>query len=251
VDPLETGGDMQQPSTLGERIRVVRQHYRETQEEFGQKIGISGNRVSELENGKGGTGAGVVQALCSAFSVSHQWLLSGMGEMLDQAEKPGNENNLSRRLLMLEEQVGRIIGTVDDEGIKNEAVVQVPLYASAVPAGLPATAADEVESWLDFPRSWTRGKKDIYALRVSGDSMMDIGIMPGDTLLVEARETARDGQVVIASLNSEVTVKTLCISEGGAVALAPENRKYHPIPVPPDSDFRIMGVVLAAVRQYR
>ncbi|ABB23881.1 helix-turn-helix domain-containing protein [Pelodictyon luteolum] len=245
---------MHQPSALGERIRAVRRHYRETQEEFGEKIGISGNRVSELENGKGGTGAGVVQALCAAFSVRHQWVLSGKGEMLEKAEKSRDENDLSHRLLLLEERVGRIMGTATtdrEETGEDEAVVQVPLYSSAVPAGMPAAAADEVECSVDFPRSWTKGKKNIYALTVSGDSMMDIGIMPGDTLLVEARETARDGQVVIASLNSEVTVKTLCISAGGAVALAPENRKYHPIPVPPDSDFRIMGVVLAAVRQYR
>lgn len=243
---------MQNPSTLGERIRAVRRHHDLNQEQFGEKVGLSGNRVSELENDKGGTNAAVIESICRTFGVRHEWMLSGKGAMLESGNSDGAESGLSRRLLMLEEQVGRILGSVVS-GMEGEAgpTVSVPLYQSAVPAGMPASAAEEVDTWLDFPQAWTKGKKNIYALTVSGDSMMDIGIMPGDTLLVEARETARDGQVVIASLNGEVTVKTLCISSAGTVSLAPENRKYHPIPVPPESDFRIMGVVMAAVRQYQ
>jgi len=87
-------------------------------------------------------------------------------------------------------------------------------------------------------------------LKVNGDSMIEIGIMQGDILLVESRETARDSQVVVASINGEVTVKTLCISNGGTISLLPENHRYRPIAVTPEMDFRIQGVVLAAVRQY-
>ncbi|TCD48323.1 XRE family transcriptional regulator [Chlorobium sp. N1] len=242
---------MNHPANLGERIRAVRRHCGLRQDQFGEKIGISGNRVSELENGKGGTSAAVIEAICRTGRVRHQWLLTGKGGMLEETARNHGEETLSHRLLMLEQQVGRMIGAVDSAVRDELPTVKVPLYSSAVPAGMPAAAAEDVDSWLDFPQSWTRGKKNIYALTVSGDSMMEIGIMAGDTLLVEARETARDGQVVIASLNGEVTVKTLCISAGGVVSLAPENRKYHPIPVPPDSDFRIMGVVVAAVRQYQ
>ncbi|MDT9547164.1 MAG: helix-turn-helix domain-containing protein [Chlorobium sp.] len=237
-------------STIGMRIRTVRRHYGLRQEEFGKKIGISGNRISEIENNKGGTNASVLEELCRSFPVNHEWLLTGVGSMHKIDEKNDNQNELSKRLTMLESAIGRIIGT--QGGDEHESpLVSVPLFSSAVPAGMPAVAAEEVENYMDFPRSWTGGRKNVYALKVSGDSMMDIGIMPGDTLLVESRETARDGQVVIASLNSEVTVKTLCISDGGNVSLAPENRKYRPIPVTPESDFRIMGVVVAALRQYR
>ncbi|MWV54502.1 helix-turn-helix domain-containing protein [Chlorobium phaeovibrioides] len=237
-------------STLGMRIRRVRRHYGLRQEEFGKKIGISGNRVSEIENNKGGTSASVLEELCRSFPVSHEWLLTGNGSMLRNKETGEESKGISERLTLLESRIGRIINVHENDD-REPSLISVPLYSSAVPAGMPAVAAEEVETYLDFPRSWTGGRKNVYALKVSGDSMMDIGIMPGDTLLVESRETARDGQVVIASLNSEVTVKTLCISDGGHVSLAPENRKYRPIPVTPESDFRIMGVVLAALRQYR
>ena len=80
--------------------------------------------------------------------------------------------------------------------------------------------------------------------------MTGIGIMPGDTLVVEAKQTAKERQVVIASINGEMTVKTLSIEKGGAVTLLPENPAYHPIPVTADSDFRIHGVVVAALRSY-
>jgi len=237
-------------STLGMRIRTVRRHYGLRQEEFGKKIGISGNRVSEIENNKGGTSASVLEELCRGFPVSHEWLLTGNGSMLRNKETGEESKGISERLTLLESRIGRIINVHENDD-REPSLISVPLYSSAVPAGMPAVAAEEVETYQDFPRSWTGGRKNVYALKVSGDSMMDIGIMPGDTLLVESRETARDGQVVIASLNSEVTVKTLCISDGGHVSLAPENRKYRPIPVTPESDFRIMGVVLAALRQYR
>ncbi|KAA6232596.1 helix-turn-helix domain-containing protein [Chlorobium phaeovibrioides] len=236
-------------STLGMRIRRVRRHYGLRQEEFGKKIGISGNRVSEIENNKGGTSASVLEELCRSFPVSHEWLLTGNGSMLRNKETGEESKGISERLTLLESRIGWIINVHENDD-REPSLISVPLYSSAVPAGMPAVAAEEVETYLDFPRSWTGGRKNVYALKVSGDSMMDIGIMPGDTLLVESRETARDGQVVIASLNSEVTVKTLCISDGGHVSLAPENRKYRPIPVTPESDFRIMGVVLAALRQY-
>ena len=242
---------METVSSLGERIKAVRDHFELRQDEFGAKTGISGNRVSEIEHDKGGTNAVVLISICREFPVNPEWLLSGSGKMLKtEKESSKSEADIDLRLRRLEKNMQRFMPG-DKEMAKNNAVARIPLYSSSVPAGIPDTATSEVEEYLDMPASWTQGKKNIYALKVTGDSMVDIGIMPEDILLVEARETAKDGQVVIASINGEVTIKRLCISPGGTVSLAPENNRYRPIAITPDMDFRIQGTVLAAVRHYR
>jgi len=236
--------------SLGRRIRAVRSHAGLRQDEFGAKIGISANRLSEIEHDKGGTNAVVLIAICKIFPVNPEWLLAGSGEMLKSTEPSvERKDDISDRLHTLERQMERFGGGGRGR-TPLENLLRIPLYSSAVPAGMPDPATGDVEEYLDMPASWTRGKKNIYALKVNGDSMIDIGIMPGDTLLVEAGDNARDGQVVIASINAEVTVKTLCISPGGTVSLAPENRRYRPIAITPEMDFRIMGIVLAALRHY-
>jgi len=150
--------------TLGRRIRSVRRHFGLRQEEFGTKIGISGNRVSEIENNKGGTSASVLEELCRGFPVSHEWLLTGKGSML---KTENTRNDITERLNILESAIGRIINAQESTE-DGKPLVSVPLYGSAVPAGMPAMAAEEVESYLDFPQSWTGGRKNAYALESFG-----------------------------------------------------------------------------------
>ncbi|NTV98355.1 MAG: helix-turn-helix domain-containing protein [Chlorobiaceae bacterium] len=239
---------MENVHSLGHRIKTVRKYYKLRQEEFGAKIGISANRVSEIEHDKGGTNAAVLMAMCREFPLEPQWLFSGKGKMFkggDDVSESGKE--IGSRLAALERQIARI-GLKESAGTGN--LLKIPLYGYAVPAGIPDPATEEIEEYLDIPASWTNNRKNVFALKVNGDSMTGIGIMKGDILIVEAREKARDGQVVIASVNGEVTVKTLCVSNGGVISLAPENSRYRPIVITPDMDFRIQGIVLAAVRHY-
>ncbi|NTW83567.1 MAG: helix-turn-helix domain-containing protein [Chlorobiaceae bacterium] len=239
---------MENVHSLGQRFKTVRKHYRLRQDEFGAKIGISANRVSEIEHGKGGTSAAVLMSICREFPLDPQWLFSGKGEMLKKpADESRPEKDVSSRLEALEKQFA-LVRLNENDGPQR--ITKVPLYGYAVPAGIPDPATDEIEEFLDIPASWTHNRKNVYALKVNGDSMTGIGIMKGDILLVEARDRARDGQVVIASVNGEVTVKTLCVSNGGVVSLTPENSRYRPIVITPDMDFRIQGIVLAAVRHY-
>ncbi|MCF8382440.1 MAG: helix-turn-helix domain-containing protein [Chlorobium sp.] len=238
--------------SLGQRVRLLRDHLELRQDEFGARVGISGNRISEIENGKGGTTASVLMSLCREFPVNPEWVLSGRGKMLkERLGSTPRAVDFGIRLNVLEEQMRRVLNAeTDADPDPDQPLARVPLYMGAVPAGTPDMAAGEIEEYLDMPASWIRGKKNIYALKVNGDSMIDIGIMHGDTLLVEAREKAKHGQVVIASINGEVTVKTLSIGGGGAVSLVPENPAYRPIAITADMDFRILGIVLAAVRHY-
>ncbi|NTV02111.1 MAG: helix-turn-helix domain-containing protein [Chlorobiaceae bacterium] len=240
-----------QSAPVGDRIRQLRRHFSLRQDAFGRKIGMSGNRISELENNKGGAGAGVLVAICREFPVSHEWMLTGKGPMLKPevrssgAIEEGSE--LSRRIGELERQVRLVIRGKDEE---EHSLLKVPLFSSAVAAGVPSLASCDVEDTMEIPSAWSHGRKNLFAVRVQGESMLDAGIMPGDRLLVEATQTARDLQIVIASVNGELTVKKLNIARDGSVMLEPQNSAFEPIAITPEMDFRILGVVLAALRQY-
>lgn len=239
---------MPSSSGLGKRIKDVRRHFSMKQEEFAGKIGLSGNRLSEIEHEKGGTKASVLLAVCREFDINPGWLVNGEGEMFKPDERsPRETTNIAARVADLEAQMRTMRCR---NGAAESGVTAIPLYHDYVAAGYPDPATSDIDELIDIPSSWVHGKKQVYALRVGGESMVGIGIMPGDMLIVEAKHNARDGQVVIASINGEMTVKKLNIDSSGAVVLLPENPSYKPIPVTTDMDFRILGVVLASLRNY-
>lgn len=125
----------------------------------------------------------------------------------------------------------------------SEPPVQVPLLGS-VPAGPLNLAVEEIESYLPV-RAKFRGM-ELFALRIDGDSMRDAGILNGDVVIVQKQETANAGDIVVALVGEEATVKTLYM-EGKRVELRPQNPEYAPI-VPDPSELRLLGKVLEVRR---
>ena len=93
--------------------------------------------------------------------------------------------------------------------------------------------------------SWD-GEPGCFALRVRGDSMIGAGILSGDKVVVRPQQTASDGQIVVARIGDEATVKRL-LRRNGQVWLMPENDAYEPID---GSEAEIVGLVKAVVREY-
>ena len=117
---------------------------------------------------------------------------------------------------------------------------QIPLIGT-VTAGLPILALENREGTI----SWD-GDPTCFALRVRGDSMINAGIFSGDVVVVRPQPTADDGQIVVARLEDEATVKRLR-RRNGEIWLMPENEAYTPI----DGTYaQIVGVVKALVREY-
>ena len=120
---------------------------------------------------------------------------------------------------------------------------RVPIVGD-VAAGSPILAQECVEDYLTFD---VGGREDEYfALRVRGESMLGVGILPGDLVVVHRQQTARNGEIVVALLGEEATVKTLSRRDG-KVWLLPANPDYQPID---GTDCSILGKVAAVVRQY-
>ncbi len=118
-------------------------------------------------------------------------------------------------------------------------MVPVPLLGR-VPAGPLDTAVEELEGYiLVQPRG---GDEELFALRVQGLSMRDAGILPGDVVVVRRQSTARNGEIVVARLGDEATVKRLRILRG-RVELHPENPEFSPI-IPDPEELEILGRVV-------
>jgi DNA polymerase V len=111
-----------------------------------------------------------------------------------------------------------------------------------VPAGFPSPAADHTRKRIDLNEHLVRNKEATFIFRVKGDSMIDIGIYDGDALVIDRSIEAKHGNIVLAVLNNEFTVKRLH-RRGGVVKLVPENKIYPVLVVRPEEEFSVWGVV--------
>ena len=117
---------------------------------------------------------------------------------------------------------------------------QIPVIG-VVTAGLPILAVENQEGTM----SWD-GDPSCFALRVRGDSMINAGIFDGDKVVVRPQPNADDGQIVVARIGDEATVKRL-VRKNGLVLLMPENENYEPID---GSEAELVGLVKAVIREY-
>ncbi len=119
-----------------------------------------------------------------------------------------------------------------------------------VAAGAPILATEHIEDRVDLPASFFRPHAD-YLLRVSGDSMIEVGILDGDLLAVHKTPEAANGQIVVARVDDEVTVKRLQRGRAKhALTLLPENPDYAPIEVDlREQSFAIEGLSVGVIRQ--
>ena len=117
---------------------------------------------------------------------------------------------------------------------------QIPIVG-VVTAGMPILAHENLEGTM----AW-EGDPACFALRVRGDSMVNAGILDGDKVVVRPQTTADDGQIVVARIEEEATVKRL-YRRNGQIMLMPENDAYAPID---GTNAEIIGLVKAVVREY-
>lgn len=136
---------------------------------------------------------------------------------------------------------------VDNEFLeKDENTVDVPLLGK-VTAGNPIEAIETPNEYFPLPVNLIAGKKEVFTLKVSGDSMINVGIYDGDILIVERKNTAVNGETVVAmNDNNEVTVKTF-YKENGYFRLQPENDTMAPIIL---DNVTILGKAIGLYRKF-
>lgn len=139
----------------------------------------------------------------------------------------------------------RAVEVVDKTLLRGRDAVMLPLVGR-VSAGSPSLADGHVEEQVAVPRGILGDVTGCFLLRVSGDSMNGAGIMPDDVVVVRRQPIARPGEIVVALLGEDATVKRFVLEEGTPV-LMPANPSYAPI----RREFQIIGQVIGLLRAYQ
>ena len=151
--------------------------------------------------------------------------------------------SVSYQLKRLQEQ--GLLSAPNGKGVKRAIATtarpgQIPVVG-VVTAGMPILAFENLEGTMPWD-----GDPNCFALRVKGDSMINAGILNGDKVVVRPQPTAYDGQIVVARIGDEATVKRLS-RKNGQVWLLPENPNYDPID---GTEAELVGIVKGVVREY-
>jgi DNA polymerase V len=126
---------------------------------------------------------------------------------------------------------------------------RMPFYSDPVMAGFPSPAQDYIERTLDLNELCIRHPTATFFVRVEGDSMIDAGIFAGDVLVVDRAVDAEHGDIVVAAVGNEFTVKQLATQP--QLQLLPRNPAYQPIILKEGDELNIFGVVTNVIRQMK
>ncbi|MGN0915517.1 MAG: LexA family protein [Succinivibrio sp.] len=126
--------------------------------------------------------------------------------------------------------------------------VELPLATEGIEAGFPAPNGGHIDGKLDVNEFLVTSPSSTYIYRVHGESMRDAGIMPGDYVLVDSSRAPRDGDAVVARIDSEYTIKELKLYP--KPQLVPRNPDFEPIDIYENSDVVIIGPVISVIRKY-
>lgn len=128
-------------------------------------------------------------------------------------------------------------------------IIPLPLFLERVPCGFPSPAQDYIEDSLDLTRLVVKHPSATYFIRVSGDSMIDAGIGDGDLLVIDRSLTAEHGDIVVAAVAGEFTVKEL--QTRPSLQLIPHNIHYSPIRFQHGDELQIFGVVTYTLKAHK
>lgn len=138
----------------------------------------------------------------------------------------------------------RVLEITDRTALPDGEVVSLPLVGR-VSAGTPLLAEQQIEEMIPIPRRFVGWSDESFLLTVRGDSMIGAGIFDGDLVIVRCQTTAGPGELVVALMGDEATVKRLQVADDGPY-LRPENPAYAPI----RGEFEIIGKVVGLLRRY-
>ncbi len=124
------------------------------------------------------------------------------------------------------------------------------LASCHVSAGFPSPATDYMEEELDLNKLLIRNPDATFFVKVSGESMVDVGIQDGDILVIDRSLVAKSGSIILAVVEDEFTIKRLLL-QNNRTYLVPENKNYQTLDVTNDESFRIWGVVSSSIHKFQ
>lgn len=190
-----------------------------------------------------------VREICKAVDLSSTATVQGYLNTLEKRGFIKKENQKGRTLRLLkdykgEEVISNQMGVIEaKEYYSSKEMVNVPIVGK-ITAGQPILAVENITDTFPIPIDFV-GNSDSFMLTVRGESMIEAGILDGDYILVKRTNAAENGQIVVALIEDEATVKTF-YKEDGYIRLQPENSTMDPIIVP---NCKILGKVAGVFRK--
>jgi len=209
-----------------------------TQEEFGEKLNVSNQFISQVEVGKRNVGLRFLKKVSETFGVKLMELIGGEEKFVITED---DESFIMKFLKTLTvEEKAQILKTI--YRIKKIPLREIPVVGFAR-AGEPLELVEITDpiDVLTLPMNETKNVS--YAVIVRGDSMKDKGIEDGDILLVDPESSVENGQLVIAVIDNKVTFKKLK-KENGKIFLEPANEHYERIELTPNMDVKLLKVAM-------
>lgn len=161
---------------------------------------------------------------------------NGVSKLLDQLESKGYIRITGKaRGIQVLETMGESI---------NKGMFSFPILGS-IQAGMPTLAEEHIEDWINLPQNLVKNRKDVFLLRVRGDSMQKAGIFEDDLVIVKPTRDIKHNDIVVALLHDEATVKRF-IKIQNRVYLKPENDNYKNIY--PKEEWTVQGKVVGVIR---
>ncbi len=170
----------------------------------------------------------------------------GVKRHIDALEKKGyltSGDNQSRALSIVYD-----ITSEYTKDTSNDNVFTIPIVGR-VAAGFPILAEENIEGSLVVDQTMVNKNAESFGLKVRGDSMMNAGILEGDVIIVNKQTDARNGEIIVAMVGDEATVKRY-ERDGDEISLIPENENYPIITLNNNEDFSIIGKVVGVYRRY-
>jgi len=187
-----------------------------------------------------------VRDICEAV---HLKSTSSVHSHLESLEKKGfirKDPTKPRAIEVLDEDFNT--SRMDSLGFNQQEMTNIPVIGT-VAAGTPILASQNVTNYVPLPLDMIPGKAQnpYFILNVKGDSMINCGIFSGDQIIVEQRSTASNGEIIVAMVDEEATVKRF-FKEKDHIRLQPENDSMDPIIIPAGQQISILGKVVGLLR---
>jgi len=166
--------------------------------------------------------------------------LRGVTCHLDALEKKGyiKRDSTPRGIKIISSVINGILTS------QNRKVIKLPLLGR-VAAGTPILAEQNIEDWFSVPKELVKNNRNVFLLRIRGDSMINDHILDGDLVIVKSQTTAENSDIVVGIIDNEATVKRF-YRRNNHIELCPSNPKYKPIIL--KEDFKINGKVIGLLR---
>lgn len=253
---------MNTKTQLGTRHRQIRESVLQMSVvDYAKLFDVKIPTVYSWESGRTSVPQNVLAILEKRYRISSGWLLTGSGSptLGTSGSETINSGATKTALERLDEQVQSMRSVIAELKAQSPIVVaparrtlgsgpRIPMLSLGVSAGTPTASDDTIEHEIDLAEMLLEHPESTYFIRVVGDSMTDAGISDGDTLIVDCSIQPRSGQIVIAKVYGELTVKRYIKAEGRPVLRA-ENRRFKDIAITADMDFTIVGVVRSCIKK--